>query len=126
MDAEVNSALNWLVVNAKEATSGLARHVSLHLAVENLFTVVKRFWEIEEVPSDATLTPDEVTYYAHFKSTYTRNAEGLFVVRLPSKDKSVHSGMRGIAKACFHRLERRFFRQPEIADSYRKFMDEYL
>ena len=122
----INSALGWLVVGAKEATSSSARHVSSYLAVENLCTVVKRFWEIEEVPSVATLTPDEEACYAYFKSTYTRNAEGRFVVRLPFKDKPEHSDMRGIAEACFHRLERRFIRQPEIADSYRKFMDEYL
>ena len=103
------------------------RTISTHLAVEpDLGSTLRRFWDVEEVTSVTIFTPEEEACYSHFRSTYTRNAEGRFVVRLPFISPPEHLDMRGIAEANLKRLERKFDRQPEVAAAHKGFMEEYL
>ena len=126
----INTALGWLFVGGKEdrPDSATSHIVMSHLATDDLDATLQRFWKVENVPQITHLIQEEEDCYNHFKATHTRNAKGRFVLRLPFKDPPhpAHSGMKGIAEACLIHLERRFDRQPEVAELYRNFMAEYL
>ena len=63
-----------------------------------------KFWELEAVPSISIMSPNDQTCMRHLKETYTRNAHGRFVLRLPFREKPDLPNSRGIAEACSNRL----------------------
>lgn len=46
---------------------------------------LKKFWELEEIETHNVIEDEELLCLKHFESTYTRDEEGRFVLRLPFK-----------------------------------------
>ncbi|XP_018406264.1 PREDICTED: uncharacterized protein LOC108782481 [Cyphomyrmex costatus] len=121
-----NTALGWILFGP--ISPSLNRHSpSLpvhHSNIENLDSVLRRFWEVEELPQSPHLTLDEIRYEEHFVATHSD--EGRYIVRLPFKtNNSVSLGeSRAGTFTCLQRLERRFLRQLTSASEY-NFLDEY-
>ena len=130
----INTALGCMVVGGKEnrPDSATSCTVASDLATYELDATLQPFWEVENMPQITQLTQVEEDCYNHFKATHTRNAEGWppqgFVLRLPFNDPTHPEppDMKGIAEACLTCIERGFDCQPEVAELYCNFMDEYL
>ncbi|KAL4154334.1 hypothetical protein QTP88_000213 [Uroleucon formosanum] len=61
-----------------------------------------------------------------FNSTYTQNASGRFIVKLPFKqDPSCLGDSRSMARRRFLNLEKKLIKDATLARSYKAFMDEY-
>ncbi|XP_062716692.1 uncharacterized protein LOC134292043 [Aedes albopictus] len=88
--------------------------------------MIRRFWEVEEVPNAATLSPEEQQCEDHFSSTYSRDETGRFVVRLPFKANADQmDSCRNLALKRFFMLENRLQRNLELKTQYLDFMREY-
>ena len=88
---------------------------------------IKRFWEIEEIPRRANLTPDDEKCEKHFCLTHSRDPDGRYIVRLPFKEgPPLEIGCsRAIAEKYLKGLLRRFATHPEQRNEYSEFLHEY-
>ncbi|XP_014216680.1 uncharacterized protein LOC106645350 [Copidosoma floridanum] len=124
-----NSMFGWILTGAP-TNSQSCHHSSVqvfHTYTEpSLDKFMEKFWEIEEVPQERHLTPEEQFCEDYFSLTYTRNPQGRFVVRLPFFKQVSFSGSRDIAVACLFRSEKRLNKNLLLADKYKAFMQEYL
>ncbi|XP_071579555.1 uncharacterized protein [Temnothorax nylanderi] len=96
-------------------------------ADEELSTLVRKFWEQEEPPSNATpLTEAERRCEEHFAQTHTRLPDGRFMVRLPTTDTIPSLGKsRGVAVRVQRSMERRFRTDASLKQAYTAFLTEY-
>ncbi|XP_039311325.1 uncharacterized protein LOC120359084 [Solenopsis invicta] len=127
------SAFGWILtgaVDSGEKAAFAAHTVSVLLAqpVDELTTVLKRLWELEEVAAQRVPTPDEDQAEEHFQRTHFRDASGRYVVRLPCRpDRLKRLGeSRSAALSMLLSSERRLARKPELQKRYIDFMVEYL
>ncbi|XP_076301720.1 uncharacterized protein LOC143219728 [Lasioglossum baleicum] len=118
------------------ATSSAARSqpldcstITMHHCIhdDTLSHELKRFWELEEIPRRALLTPDEEQCESHFRAHTTRTADGRYVVRLPFRTgPPINIGKsRPLAEQIHRSLQRKFHRQPTLASEYQAFLHEY-
>lgn len=89
---------------------------------------IRRFWEVEAIPSKSHLSDEAQAYDQHFETTRTRTSQGRYVVRLPFRvNPPISIGeSRNAALANLHCLERRLARDPKTEIDYRDFLDKYL
>lgn len=88
---------------------------------------LSRFWEIEECTSGKPHSPEEIACEKHFVDTFSRLADGRFVVEMPLKDSPDRLGESyNTAKRQFLSLERKFERDPTYRDLYCNFIEEYI
>lgn len=104
--------------------------LTAHLTLDNssLLTELRRFWELEEVPTCSTLTDEEAACERHFAATHQKLPNGRYCVKLPFKGptpieigSSNHTAENWLAK-----LERKFVRNSDIIEPYYDFMTEYI
>lgn len=127
-----NTIFGWVISGPIVATAS-ARHVPVHLTVHhctpllNLEVALCKFWEVEELPSSRTLTPQEEQCEEHFGTTHSRDSIGRYVVRLPFRVPAPLpiGRSRHIAESQFKRLTRRLNSQAPLRSEYFKFMREY-
>ncbi|UYV81320.1 hypothetical protein LAZ67_20000761 [Cordylochernes scorpioides] len=62
----------------------------------------------------------------HFKTTHERETSGRYRVRLPFKDPSLLGESKPQAINCFLRMEQILKQQPQVYQTYKDFMQEYL
>ncbi|XP_029678862.1 uncharacterized protein LOC115244965 [Formica exsecta] len=88
---------------------------------------LRRFWEVEELPRQTHLTPQEQQCEEHFRLTHSRESDGRYVVRLPfKKGPPIEIGSsRPHAEKLFNLSLRRFCDKPEVAKEYGEFMSDY-
>ncbi|XP_014216486.1 uncharacterized protein LOC106645202 [Copidosoma floridanum] len=116
----------------EEATSGCV--VSLNCAgKDQLIPLLKRFWEIEELPADpnSLWTGDERACEQHFIDTRYRDSTGRYVVRLPFKTDpkrlvKERDAAETLSITMQTNLERRFQNNSVLFDAYSLFMREYI
>ena len=118
------------VLTGESQTECACHHSSVrifHTHTEpSLTQLVEKFWEIEDLPPQKLLTPDEQYCEDYFVETTYRKVDGRFVVRLPFSKKPAFISSRDIAVACLIRSEKRLLKNPLLADLYHAFMHEYL
>lgn len=115
--------LSGLVKTTQHTTVNLA---SLHINSE-LNAAVKRFWEMESFSECDNWTEEEKTCDTHFKTTYKRDVDGRFIVKLPLKPNWTSLGSsKSSAISRLKQLELRFKRNPALKSGYIEFMREYL
>ncbi|XP_076299888.1 uncharacterized protein LOC143218544 [Lasioglossum baleicum] len=88
---------------------------------------LRRFWEIEEIPSVPVMFPLEALCEDHFARTYSRTPEGRFVVHLPFKQDAIPDvgESRVIAANRFRSLAKKLLGNAEMSREYSTFMREY-
>lgn len=92
----------------------------------SLDTLLRSFWEIEELSSNRFHTPSEQQCEEHFQQTHLRTEDGRFVVALPFSASAQPLGdSRLSASIRLHQLERRFRSSPELKSLYVEFMRDY-
>ena len=122
-----NSSLGWLVLGPTGKPSTGHSTAVFHTSIdENLAHALQRFWEIEEVPKTAIPSHADVECEKHFTATVSQRPDGRLILKLPFCRQPEFLQSRNIAEACFHRLERRFAREPQFAAAYQNFMQVYL
>ncbi|XP_011705735.1 PREDICTED: uncharacterized protein LOC105460935 [Wasmannia auropunctata] len=124
------SRLGWLLSGAVSENSPgrLASVHSLHCVADPVADQLRRFWEVEELPSASPWTEEETACDAHYAATHKRGADGRYTVRLPLRD-SPSVDMLGesapIVRSSLLRLERRLDKNPSLREAYTLFLRDY-
>nr|XP_033338067.1 uncharacterized protein LOC117226949 [Megalopta genalis] len=88
---------------------------------------LRRFWELEEGPSERHLSSEEKRCEDHFTQHLQRNETGRYVVALPFNGRESMLGeSRSRALNRFLALERKFSRDPALKTEYSTVINEYL
>lgn len=121
----VAGTLNRLEAGDKKVFCGL---VTDQENTENLNTLMKRFWEIEECQERNSIQGDVERYCEkHFKDTHSRTEAGRYVVKMPmDPDYENQLGQsKQIAIRKLNALHKRLMLTPELFSLYKNFMREY-
>lgn len=104
------------------------RPTQAFLTLNELNESVERFWKAEEISTqEQLLTPEEKYCENYFAETTTRDSSGRFNVRIPFKTNINQLGdSRQLAENRFHKLEKRFERDPDYKGMYEEFINEYI
>ncbi|XP_062713533.1 uncharacterized protein LOC134290411 [Aedes albopictus] len=120
--------LGWVVTGTiitPEVPESTARHSNI-ATIEDVENLMHRFWELEEVSTAPSRSPEEQACEDHFLSTYSRDTTGRFVVRLPfNQEVDLLDNCRDLALKRFLMLEKRFKRDPGLREQYVDFLREY-
>ncbi|XP_048481675.1 uncharacterized protein LOC125489576 [Plutella xylostella] len=88
---------------------------------------IKRFWEMEDITEQSTLSKDDQFCVELYQKTTTRQSDGRYVVKLPLvpefEEKLGTSKPQAIAQ--FRNLEKKFYHNEKIATAYKEFINEY-
>ena len=127
-----DSKLGWIVVgniavnNSPEFKSQLSSSISLHSTLQ-LESLMKKFWEIEELPDEGSNSLDDRYALKQFQETHERDVSGRFIVRLPKKQFNNDFGDTfSLAYKRFSYLERKFKQNSIFKNMYFEFINEYL
>lgn len=119
--------LGWIIFGNIETNTESFHTNSFHLMAEPIESTLKKFWEVEDIPSSQSLSFDDAACEEIFDKTHKQSANGRFIVHLPFKSSSQKLGeSRTAAVRRLEQMERRFNRNPELKIQYTKFMDEYI
>jgi len=119
-----NTIFGWVLCGP--ISQAKQRVIQVNHADVQISSVLRKFWELEELPPKKHFTEEEKICEQHFLATHTRNSEGRYIVNLPFNSKVQELGeSRDQAVSRLHQLERRFRKFPEKRDQYIKFMREY-
>ena len=99
-------------------------------SVENdLNSSMQNFWNIEELPSIKSISPEDRVAEEQFKTLHYRNPDGSYVVPLLLKDKYLPLSMSGSQTQAIKRftnLDCKLKRNSELNAEYTAFLKEYL
>lgn len=93
----------------------------------SLENIVKGFWDLEEIPQQTILSPDDKKCEKHYQENTFRLDSGRYVVSLPFKaelPKFENSKLPAVRR--FYSLERRLISNPDLQMEYCKIIQEYL
>ncbi|XP_029054235.1 uncharacterized protein LOC114881583 [Osmia bicornis bicornis] len=86
------SIFGWILTGLASSDDTGARHQvkAYHIKVEpSLQDALAKFWQVEEVPSCTSLSPEDQYCETYFSETVARATNGQYIVRLPSKRQDV-------------------------------------
>ena len=119
----LSGPVNTSEINAFSTTVSASENYRLH-------DQIKRFWELEEVEKDILITEADAFCENFYQSSTTRRADGRYVVRLPFKEqfpKDIFLGpSKNSALGQYYRMEKTLEKTPELKESYRKVLQEYI
>ena len=107
--AAMETLFGWVLCGNTESTTSTTTSVTVcHASVNTGDDLIRRFWEIEEPPSNSNhLSMEERAVVQHFKSNHSRKCNGRFVVPLPKRpDVTTLGESRSQAVRRFLSLER--------------------
>ncbi|XP_071577990.1 uncharacterized protein [Temnothorax nylanderi] len=122
------TTLGWIISGAAGTEARAPRSTTLQCHIkEDLSTIVKRFWQQEELPAGApALTPEDRECERFFCLTHSRTADGRYMVRLPVVDPLPDlRGTRSAALRALAHMEKRFARDDKLKQLYVEFMRQY-
>ncbi|XP_067214210.1 uncharacterized protein [Linepithema humile] len=94
--------------------------------VEDVSHYLKQFWEVEELPLERHLSPEEQTCESHFLKTTKRDSSGRFIVSIPIKASINDLGeSKGLAERRLKSLERKLRDCDKMRSEYISFMRKY-
>ncbi len=105
----IETEFGWVLCGGSDSSDGVNLHVtSHHAATMRCDDLLRKFWEVEESPSDPpTLTLEERFVLQHFEMNHSRTKAGRFIVPLPRKPNADPIGeSRSQAVRRFLALER--------------------
>ncbi|KMQ82960.1 hypothetical protein RF55_21343, partial [Lasius niger] len=125
-----STVLGWIVSGPDQShdlTRSQTNHVLNCVATPDVDALLRKFWEVEEVPQQPIQSPDDAHCESFFAKTISRTPSGRYIVRLPFRgDSTVAIGeSRAKALRLYHRTEDRLAAQPHVAVEYNKFLLEY-
>ena len=121
--------LGWIVSGPTDTNVSSNTSHSYHVSVDDeLYRLLHRFWEIDEIPSvnTSSLSSADQECENHFVSTHSRDAHGRYIVKLPFKRSPDQLGnSRNNAVRLSTNLSNKFSTNSVYAQLYSKFMSEY-
>ncbi|XP_065365533.1 uncharacterized protein LOC135958562 [Calliphora vicina] len=125
----INTSLGWIIggsVNTQRSHRALSCNVITE--TDNLDSLLKAFWEIEEFNSSTPFfTEEEQQCEDHFIKNTTFDSNGKVQVRLPFKSSINQLGSSfEVARRRFLYLEKRLYKDDNLRQMYFDFMDEYI
>ncbi|XP_024874745.1 uncharacterized protein LOC112456446 [Temnothorax curvispinosus] len=123
------TTLGWIIAGVVTGQNSDAKSIFCHLSMEeSLCEAVNKFWQIEDSLTQKSLTEEEKCVKEFFENTYSRDAKGRFIVKLPVNrkildklgDSESHAMKRLLS------VERKLKKNPELGAEYVKFMNKYL
>ncbi|XP_075162867.1 uncharacterized protein LOC142235501 [Haematobia irritans] len=118
------------IVSGKPACRTVETFASWVTSPDTLNEELKRFWEIENVMSETTLSEEDKWCEEFYKRTVNRRSDGKYVVRLPFKQNTpsnmVLGSSRKAALGQFLRMEKTLNKSPELEQEYHKALSEYV
>jgi len=123
------TSFDWIISGQPSKTTLELKDISAHCSSTEdiLHDSLRRFWELEEIPTKPLLSEEEARCEAHFVSTHYRRDDRRFVVRLPFKTEfPIPIGdTEDISKRIFIATERRISKKSDLVSAYAEFMREY-
>ncbi|XP_065368808.1 uncharacterized protein LOC135961242 [Calliphora vicina] len=124
--------LGWIVSGKYKELKHFNKNVchlsSLTENEDSLDSIVRRFWELEEIPREANvLSIEHQECEKSFSKSVQRLPSGRFKVALPFKADPNTLGLSfETARRRFLSLERRLSKEPQTKEMYNSFMKEYI
>jgi hypothetical protein len=121
------SKLGWLIAGPIGIHTQPKKKVYCNFSLVDLDRTIKKFWQVEELPSDEkTLSLEEQFCESNFVETTTRLEDGRFCVKMPLKEpETVLGDSFYLAKKRFANLENKLNKDPQLKESYSAFINEY-
>lgn len=126
------TVFGWILSGQTSSTSAASNTITLrsfHAAME-LESLVKKFFEVDQVPETRTLTKEDQWCEEFFQTSHTRQANGKYMVRLPLKTNFDSNQTLGKSKQMalnrFHQLERKLQRNQSLNEQYSSGINEYF
>ncbi|XP_072377975.1 uncharacterized protein [Diabrotica undecimpunctata] len=123
---------SYSILNIQENTQP-RNEVSLFVQTQNIDSLVRSFWEIEEISSSTCtpkiLTPSEQQAEDIFKSSLKILSSGRFQVDLPFKSPNEYKKLGEsffLAKKRFLNLEQKLIKSDQLYSQYKQFIHEYI
>ncbi|XP_029176598.1 uncharacterized protein LOC114944721 [Nylanderia fulva] len=125
-----STQLGWLLTGtvADATASEQLNDCSLHCQKDEVAEQLRRFWEVEELPSASPWSKEETECDEQYTATHQRAADGRYIVRLPRREATDGTELgdsRAVARAFLLRLERRLARSSILREDYTRFLRDY-
>lgn len=124
------TVIGWILSGPTGTSPAKGDDISvLHCTSEcDTNSLLRKFWEVEEVSDEPPLSEEDNQCENHFASTHSRTPHGRYIVRLPFKSNfPINIGESlSIARSLYARTESRLRSRPEITVPYNEFLREYL
>ncbi|XP_050528192.1 uncharacterized protein LOC126898294 [Daktulosphaira vitifoliae] len=123
----METIFGWTLIGPVEQCNKPAI-TSLNITVsDTLDTTLKKFWEIEEMPSTRHFSLDDKMAEQIYQETTTRVSSGRFMVTIPFRTpRPILGDSKSIALRRFKFLEARLNNNQTLRDQYINFMKDYL
>ncbi|XP_036342801.1 uncharacterized protein LOC118752058 [Rhagoletis pomonella] len=122
--------LGWILSGRINSDTPSTVTIRCHHSNLELEGLVRKFFENEHVPTSVPMSAQDQWCEDFFHSTYTRQANGKYLVRLPLKslyDPNQTIGKsKQIALNRFHELERRLQRNADLREQYEDGIEDYF
>ncbi|XP_066600077.1 uncharacterized protein [Prorops nasuta] len=119
------TSLGWINAGIPPSSSKPLKTGTCNLT--DLAPLMVKFWEVEELQPQVTLTEEEIACENHYVKNVQRNNDGRYIVRLPFKTDDRDLGdSYSIALRRLFALERRFERDNDLRIEYSKVINEYI
>lgn len=119
----------WIISGPVNNQPSCNQFHGYHISVDReLHDLLQKFWLIDEIAAapSLSLSNEEQACERHFKSTYSRDEQGRYIVRLPFKKSTDSLGdSRGKAIRMLHRLSNQFSTNPSYFQAYHEFLQIY-
>ncbi|KAL0883918.1 hypothetical protein ABMA27_015986 [Loxostege sticticalis] len=123
----LETVLGFVIVGPAPVSVESYATVSCCCSVAPLESVVRKFWELEEVSVPPILSPDDKVCEDIYTRTTTRDESGRYVVALPFKGDIRSLGdSRRTAENRFKCLERKLEASSKLREAYDAVIREYL
>lgn len=100
---------------------------TLFSSMESVDMTLRRFWEIEELPTASIISPDEKKCEEIYHTTTTRQQDGRYIVNLPfTQDPPLLGESKSLAMKRLIQLESRLSKSAELRKDYNDAMQNYL
>lgn len=128
-----NSCFGWVVGGSVSENCvsflGTAERVSLFNSTLEISNQLQKFWSLEEVSNDVTLSDDEAVAEQLFKDTTKILENGRFQVNIPLKTPNEYTKLgesysQAVKRFCS--LEKKLHRDKKLFQDYKEFIDEYV
>ncbi|XP_073814339.1 uncharacterized protein [Musca autumnalis] len=124
-----STEFGW-IISGKPSSNSVVSFSSWTTTIDPLNDELKKFWELESIPNEKSLSTSDIWCEEFYMNTVTRRSDGKYVVRLPFKqnlpsDKCLGSS-RPAAMGQFLRMEKTLERNPELSTEYNKVLAEYI
>lgn len=97
------------------------------LQENNIDSLIKRFWELEEISAPPSLSRKDLECEEHFRTTTVRDDSGRYVVALPFCGDPYSLGdSHAAALRCFYCLERKLDASLKLRGAYNDVMRDYI